>query len=471
MGTVPSGLTIDASTGQISWAVPNELSAADSSFTITVRATEQTSGGSDNYSDVTIQVNVIEVNVAPVIGDGFYSVVQISEHLTVENQFTATDSDLPANDIVFSLVGNVPQGAVIDPATGHFTWTPGEAFGGTEHLFTVRATDSAGAYDDAVFLVEVAELDDIAPQINVPSYFSLIEGQQLHFQATGYDPDQSGDQLLFEIIGEKPDGLVIDSATGEVTWNIPLDLLEENTMTGDYFITIRGTEQQNDGVNPSSESMVRISVMNDKFYIGANLVLDNLFNSTSGDGASATDGIGFLPFGPFNPSFQQLPLESPIWQLPAPTPGDQPLFGLVQYGESLTGGGDELINAEAIRQWMEENGLTPPSEESKSNDSQAQKSTDDESDESTHATNTRQSQRESETTRPTERHAAAKPVDGKPVEYHASHTAEQPASTSNRTAELDVALVRYVAEMQQNKAEKSEGQKTDTSESGKIAQM
>ena len=148
VGTVPSGMTIDAATGQISWAVPNELSAADSSFTITVRATEQASDGTDNYSDVTIQINVNEVNVAPVIGDGFYSEVQVNEHLTVENQFTATDSDLPANVIVFSLVGNYPDGAAIDSDTGAFTWTPGETFGGSDQSFTVRATDPSGGYDE-----------------------------------------------------------------------------------------------------------------------------------------------------------------------------------------------------------------------------------------------------------------------------------------------------------------------------------
>ena len=36
---------------------------------------------------------------------------------------TATDADLPANTLTFSLSGE-PVGASIDPNTGVFTWTP-----------------------------------------------------------------------------------------------------------------------------------------------------------------------------------------------------------------------------------------------------------------------------------------------------------------------------------------------------------
>ena len=39
---------------------------------------------------------------------------------------TATDSDLPANTLTYSLSGAVPAGAVIDSVTGVFTWTPSQ---------------------------------------------------------------------------------------------------------------------------------------------------------------------------------------------------------------------------------------------------------------------------------------------------------------------------------------------------------
>ena len=74
----------------------------------------------------TITVTVNEVNVAPVldpIGDQ-----TVDEQTLLTFTATATDADLPANTLTFSLSGE-PAGAAIDPVTGVFTWTPTEAQG------------------------------------------------------------------------------------------------------------------------------------------------------------------------------------------------------------------------------------------------------------------------------------------------------------------------------------------------------
>ena len=55
---------------------------------------------------------------------------------------TATDADLPANTLTFSLDAGAPAGASIDPATGLFTWTPSEAQGPGVYPVTVRVTDN-----------------------------------------------------------------------------------------------------------------------------------------------------------------------------------------------------------------------------------------------------------------------------------------------------------------------------------------
>ena len=54
---------------------------------------------------------------------------------------TATDPDLPANKLTFSLSG-APAGAGIDAATGVFTWAPAEAQGPASYTFRVRVTDN-----------------------------------------------------------------------------------------------------------------------------------------------------------------------------------------------------------------------------------------------------------------------------------------------------------------------------------------
>ncbi|MEE8233435.1 MAG: putative Ig domain-containing protein, partial [Gammaproteobacteria bacterium] len=55
---------------------------------------------------------------------------------------TATDLDIPANTLTFSLSGSVPEGASINPTTGVFSWMPTEAHGpGTFTFFDVIVTD------------------------------------------------------------------------------------------------------------------------------------------------------------------------------------------------------------------------------------------------------------------------------------------------------------------------------------------
>ena len=53
---------------------------------------------------------------------------------------TASDPDVPADTLSFSL-GGEPVGAVIDPVTGVFTWTPTEAQGPGSYDITIRVTD------------------------------------------------------------------------------------------------------------------------------------------------------------------------------------------------------------------------------------------------------------------------------------------------------------------------------------------
>jgi hypothetical protein len=71
----------------------------------------------------TITVTVNEVNQAPKLDP-------IGDQIAIEDEemtFTATasDADMPSQDLTFSL-DDAPTGAVIDPDTGVFSWTPTE---------------------------------------------------------------------------------------------------------------------------------------------------------------------------------------------------------------------------------------------------------------------------------------------------------------------------------------------------------
>ena len=76
---------------------------------------------------------------------------------------TASDADLPANGLTFSLLG-APEGAAIDAETGLFTWTPTEAQGPGIYSFAVRVTDDGdpSLFDEETISVTVSEVN-VAP--------------------------------------------------------------------------------------------------------------------------------------------------------------------------------------------------------------------------------------------------------------------------------------------------------------------
>jgi hypothetical protein len=84
-------------------------------------------------------LRVAEVNLAPTLA------VVADQNITTGSLLTVTasanDADQPANTLTFSLIGTVPTGAVIDPFSGVFTWTPSTNQAPSTNAITVQVTD------------------------------------------------------------------------------------------------------------------------------------------------------------------------------------------------------------------------------------------------------------------------------------------------------------------------------------------
>ncbi len=134
--SVSNGMSIDSSTGAITWT-PDE--DQDGTYQVTITANDGSLDGTE-----TITVTVAEVNVAPVLS-------AIDNQMGAERTeltFTASasDADLPANTLEFSLDANsVSDGMVINASTGVFSWTPTVTQAGN---YTVEVTVSDGALSD-----------------------------------------------------------------------------------------------------------------------------------------------------------------------------------------------------------------------------------------------------------------------------------------------------------------------------------
>ena len=155
------------------------LLAADGSFTYrpdagfvgTDRFTYFFSGGgvTSNVATVTIHVtatHVTPVNHPPVLRGVPAETQSVSLGNSLTFQTTATDSDT-ADTLTFSLQGNVPSGATIDPQTGAFAWTPLAAQLGP-YTFAVRVTDNGtpNLFDERQVSISVA--DTMPPVITAP---------------------------------------------------------------------------------------------------------------------------------------------------------------------------------------------------------------------------------------------------------------------------------------------------------------
>ena len=273
----PAGASIDSTTGVFTWT-PTEAQGPGT-VNVTIRVTDNGTG--NLFDEETIQIAVNEVNQAPVLDSiGNQSV---AEGVLLTFTATATDPDLPANLLSFSLLG-APAGAVINTATGVFTWTPTETHGPGTFTFTIRVTDSGtgNLFDEETIQVVVAEAN-VAPTLNPIGNRSVNEGSLLTFTATATDPDLPANTLSFTLLNA-PTGVNIDVATGQFTWTPA-----EAHGPGVHTVTVRVTD--NGAGSLFDEETIQITVNE----VNQAPVLDSIGNRTVNEGstlafsATATD--------------------------------------------------------------------------------------------------------------------------------------------------------------------------------------
>jgi hypothetical protein len=80
------------------------------------------------------------VNLPPVLGA--IGNKSVNEGAILTFNATATDPDLPAQTLIYSLDAGAPAGAAINPSSGAFTWTPASGHTPATNQVTVRVTDN-----------------------------------------------------------------------------------------------------------------------------------------------------------------------------------------------------------------------------------------------------------------------------------------------------------------------------------------
>jgi hypothetical protein len=244
----PAGSAIDASSGLFTWT-PTEAQGPGLYF-VTVVATDN---GSPALSDEqTFAIAVDEGNSAPqlgAIGDR-----EIERGTALSFTATATDTDVPADGLRFTLAAGAPAGAAIDRDTGLFSWTPDAGLTPGVFSVTVLVTDNATRplSDSETFAIAVTD-DNRAPVLDSIGARNVDEQMALTFTATASDPDGAANTLTFSLDQGAPAGAAIDGVTGLFTWTP-----SEAQGPGAFDVTVRVSD---DGSSLLSDfETIRITV-------------------------------------------------------------------------------------------------------------------------------------------------------------------------------------------------------------------
>ena len=164
----PAGMNIDPATGVLTWTPAEDQGPG--AYRVAVRVADD--GAPSLSAEQSFNVTVIEVNRPPVLDP--IGNVAVNEGSAVRLTARATDPDLPANRLTYSLDAGAPAGAAIDPATGAFTWTPADGAGQAVAV-TVRVTDDGSPALSAARTFSIM-VNNVAPTVQLGAGATLAQG-------------------------------------------------------------------------------------------------------------------------------------------------------------------------------------------------------------------------------------------------------------------------------------------------------
>jgi len=209
----PSGAAINTTNGLFTWT-PSESQGPGTN----VIAVIVTDNGTPALSATQrFTVVVLETNSAPVLVPIANQTVVEAQLLTVTN--SATDPDVPANTLTFTLDTNAPAGAAVNSTNGLFTWTPTEVQGPATNVISVIVTDDGTPALNATqsFTVVVLETNS-APVLAAIANQTVLLGHLLTVTNNATDPDIPQNKVTFSLATNAPLGAAINPTNGLFTW-------------------------------------------------------------------------------------------------------------------------------------------------------------------------------------------------------------------------------------------------------------
>lgn len=215
---LPEGAALDPQTGAFSWT-PSFDQSGDYTVDFVI--------SDGHYSDTTaMTISVAHINRAPAL-----TAIEpqgVDENLPLTFTVSGQDTDREDEGLLSYSAQNLPEGAVFDPATRTFSWTPTYEQSG-QYEITFAVTDPTGLTDQKPVTITVNHVNR-QPSLEAVMAQTVEENQPLTIQLAGADPDQEDAGKLVYEAQNLPAGAQIDPASGLISWTPTYEQSGEYTL-------------------------------------------------------------------------------------------------------------------------------------------------------------------------------------------------------------------------------------------------
>ncbi len=247
MSGLPAGAAISATAvygqGMIQWT-PTTADLGTYSVTVTVTDSGSGDAAAAEWDTATFVVTVRSSNRAPVL-------LPVGDRLAAEAQplviaLQAFDHD---DDVLTYRVEGLPNGAILDPSTGAFTWTPALNQAGTWGIIFAVSDGSASSSESITI--------SVANSNQLPSFVPMTaqlgrENAEIRFNVVAADPD--ADPVTLSVVQGLPAGALFVPTRGELVWTPGYD------QAGDH--TVRFAAQDPSGTPVTMDVVIRVADAN-----------------------------------------------------------------------------------------------------------------------------------------------------------------------------------------------------------------
>lgn len=238
-----------------------------------------------------------ELNIPPTFTSN--AAVSVAENQTAVTTVTATDSDIPAQTLSYSVTGGVDMALfTIDPATGALAFiaapdfeTPLDVGGDNIYNVDVTVDDNNGGTTVQSLTITVTAVNDNTPSFTSSPTFSVPENTAAVGTVTATDADLPAQAVTYSISGGDDAALfTIDPTTGALAFITAPDFETPLDVGADNVYNIDVTANDNAGLTKVQSIAVTVTAVNDNSPVFTSLAAFTVAEGSSNAGTvTATD--------------------------------------------------------------------------------------------------------------------------------------------------------------------------------------